>query len=228
MVMDESIKSLISYISTKTTKELEEICIQHKRETAEKINQRRISEEEYIELLKVKLSEDNLKLFLETTRCKKLFLLLYPQAKSTMDPANPNWLFLSEDDEALESGTSSDGDSNVGWYMDDFFQILHHILSAKRSATRLNFFNFLDLCWEAVGFDLWGRCTNDRVFRVDKETLKKKDLSHRDIRGLFLKHIRDYLIKHKTVAEIGEDGLKYLGDSFSGTMKLLISPKNIK
>ena len=167
----------------------------------------------------MKLSEDNLKLFLETTRCKKLFLLLYPQAKSTMDPANPNWLFLSEDDDALESGTSSDGDSNVGWYMDDFFQILHHILSVKRSATRLNFFNFLDLCWEAVGFDLWGKCTNDRVFRVDKETLKKKDLSHKDIRGLFLVHIRDYLIKHKTVAEIGEDALNFLGDSFSGTMK---------
>ena len=218
MNLDEHTQLLVNYLYGKTKEEIAEILSSHAREAEKLTQQRRISKVEYIELLKEKLSEDNLRLFLEVTRCKHLYMLLYPHAKSTMDPEKAKWLILSEEDE-LEgsSGTSSDEDSNVGWYMDDLLRILKHINHSDRNITRLKFFSFLDLCWEAVGFDLWGKGTHDIVFEFQPKLGRNQDLKPSTLRGLFLVHIRNYLIKQKTSAEIGKEKIQILGDLFKGT-----------
>ena len=195
-ILDANVKILANFLENKNAHEIQEFLTSVDRQLnieTEKVNQRRISLDEYNALLKVKLTVENLKWFLEITKCKHLFLLLFPDVKLTMLPEQTEWLDLVNDD-LLEGsdGTSSDGDSNIGFYMDDLLRILDHINKKNRNRARLKFFNFLDLCWEAVGYDLWGAGTHDKVF----DSKKNQYLKPCTVRQEFLIYIKNDLIKH--------------------------------
>ena len=221
-VLDPKVITLVQFLQNKTAQEIQELLTSVERQLTietEKVNQRRISLDEYQALLKEKLTVENLKWFLEITKCKHLFLLLYPDVRLTMLPEQTEWLDLVNDD-LLEGsdGTSSDGDSNIGFYMDDLLRILDHINKPNRNPARLKFFNFLDLCWEAVGYDLWGAGTSDKVF----DSKKNQDLKPCFVRQEFLIHIRNYLIKQTNNIEIGEEKVGILAKEIKGTMILLL------
>ena len=222
-VLDPKVITLAQFLQNKTAQEIQELLTSVERQLTietEKVNQRRISLDEYQALLKEKLAVENLKWFLEITKCKHLFLLLYPDVRSTMDPEQTKWLDLVDDDDLLSGsdGESSDGDSNIGFYMDDLLRILDHINKPNRNPARFKFFNFLDLCWEAVGYDLWGAGTSDKVF----DSKKNQDLKPCFVRQEFLIHIRNYLIKQTNNIEIGEEKVGILAKEIKGTMILLL------
>jgi hypothetical protein len=217
--VNENVSKLVKFLSGKNAHELQAIIADADRQNsleAEQISQRRISLDEYKALLADKLKVDNLRWFLEITRCKHLYLLLYPDAKLTMAPENIKWLEVPEYDDELSGsdGTTSDGDSNIGYYLEDLLRILNHINRSNRNYSRLKFFNFLDLCWEAVGYDLWGLGTFDKVFDIKEN----KELKPWTVRAHFLVYIKNYLIKQTT--EIGEEIGTNLGDAFKGTIIL--------
>ena len=222
-VLDAKVITLAKFLENKNAEEIQEFLTSVDRQLnieTEKVNQRRISLDEYNALLKVKLTVENLKWFLEITKCKHLFLLLYPDVRSTMDPEQTKWLDLVDDDDLLSGsdGESSDGDSNIGFYMDDLLRILDHINKQNRNRARLKFFNFLDLCWEAVGYDLWGAGTSDKVF--DSKT--NKDLKPCTVRQEFIIYIKNYLIKQTTNIVIGEERVGILAEAIKGTINLLL------
>ena len=225
-VLDAKVIALAKYLENKNAQEIGEFLTQVDRQLhieTEKVNLRRISLDEYKALLKEKLSVENLMWFLEITKCKHLFLLLYPDVILTMLPEKTKWLDLPDNDELEGSvGTSSDGDSNIGFYMDDLLRILNHINKPNRNPARLKFFNFLDLCWEAVGYDLWGAGTHDKVF--DSET--NHDLKPWTVRQEFLIYIKNYLIKQTTNIVIGQVYVQILADAIKGTIILLLVIKN--
>ena len=76
----------------------------------------------------------------------------------------------------------------------------------------------MDLCWEAVGYDLWGAGTYDKVF----DSKKNKDLKPCTVRQEFLIHIKNYLIKQTTNIVLGEVYVQILADAITGTMILLL------
>ena len=222
-VLDPKVITLVQFLQNKTAHEIQELLTSVERQLTietEKVNQRRISLDEYQALLKEKLTVENLKWFLEITKCKHLFLLLYPDVRSTMDPEQTKWLDLVDDNDLLSGsdGESSDGDSNIGFYMEDLIRILDHINKPNRNPARFKFFNFLDLCWEAVGYDLWGAGTSDKV--LDSKT--NQDLKPWTVRQEFLVHIRNYLIKQTNNIEIGEEKVGILAKAIKGTMILLL------
>ena len=221
-VLDEKVITLAKYLENKNAQEIQEFLTSLDRQLnieTEKVNQRRITLDEYKALLAEKLTVENLKWFLEITKCKHLFLLLYPDVKLTMLPEQTKWLDLPDNDELEGSdGTSSDGDSDFGYYMDDLLRILNHINKPNRNRARLKFFNFLDLCWEAVGYDLWGAGTYDKVF----DSKKNKYLKPCTVRQEFLIHIKNYLIKQTTNIVLGEVYVQILADAITGTMILLL------
>ena len=225
-VLDAKVITLAKFLENKNAEEIQEFLTSVDRQLkieTEKVNQRRISLDEYNALLKVKLTVENLKWFLEITKCKHLFLLLYPDVRLTMLPEQTEWLDLVNDD-LLEGsdGTSSDGDSNIGFYMDDLLRILDHINKKNRNRARLKFFNFLDLCWEAVGYDLWGAGTHDKVF----DSKKNQYLKPCTVRQEFLIYIKNYLIKQTTNIVLGEVYVQILADAIKGSMILLLIIKN--
>lgn len=209
--LPESARRLAQFLVGKNEDEIENLLKDASR-LEENTYNRRISEKEYLEILKERLNAENLKWFLEITRCKHLYMLLYPDSKGA------KWMeFIDKDDELEGSeGTSSDGDSDFGFYMDDLLRILTTLNRTNKNPARLKFFNFLDLCWEAVGFDLWGKGTHDKVFDSDcVETYSETNqLKPSDVRKTWLGYIKDFLIKWKTNAEIGEEHVQKLGDSF--------------
>ena len=80
-VLDAKVITLAKFLENKNAEEIQEFLTSVDRQLnieTEKVNQRRISLDEYNALLKVKLTVENLKWFLEITKCKHLFLLLYP------------------------------------------------------------------------------------------------------------------------------------------------------
>lgn len=223
-VLDAKVIAVAKFLENKNAQEIGEFLTSVDRQLnieTEKVNQRRISLDEYKALLEEKLTVENLKWFLEITKCKHLFLLLYPDAKLTMLPEQTKWLDVPDELEGSDC-TSSDGESDFGYYMDDLLRILNHINNPNRNRARLKFFNFLDLCWEAVGYDLWGAGTYDKVF--DSE--KNHDLKPWTVRQEFLIYIKNYLIKQTTNIVIGEVYVKILADAIKGTMILLLVIKN--
>ena len=224
--MDANVKILANFLENKNAQEIGEFLTSIDRQLnieTEKVNQRIISLDEYKALLKEKLTAENLKWFLEITKCKHLFLLLFPDVKLTMLPEQTKWLDLPDNDELEGSdGTSSDGDSNIGFYMDDLLRILNHINKPNRNSARLKFFNFLDLCWEAVGYDLWGAGTYDKVF----DSKKNQYLKPCTVRQEFLIYIKNYLIKQTTNIVLGEVYVQILADAIKGSMILSLIIKN--
>lgn len=220
--VNENVSKLVKFLSGKNANELQTIIANVDRQLsleAEQISQRRISLDEYKALLADKLNVDNLRWFLEITRCKHLYMLLYPDAKLTMVPEKIKWLEVpdpSDDELSGSDGNTSDGDSNIGFYLEDLLRILNHINHANRNYSRLKFFNFLDLCWEAVGYDLWGAGTFDKVFDIKEN----KELKPWTVRAHFLVYIKNYLIKQTT--EIGKEIGTNLGDAFKGTIILFL------
>ena len=146
-VLDPKVITLAHFLQNKTAQEIQELLTSVERQLTietEKVNQRRISLDEYQALLKEKLTVENLKWFLEITKCKHLFLLLYPDVRSTMDSEQTKWLDLVDDDDLLSGsdGESSDVDSNIGFYIDDLLRILDRINKPNRNPARFKFFNF--------------------------------------------------------------------------------------
>ena len=225
-VLDANVKILANFLENKNAQEIGEFLTSIDRQLnieTEKVNQRIISLDEYKALLKEKLTAENLKWFLEITKCKHLFLLLFPDVKLTMLPEQTKWLDLPDNDELEGSDcTSSDGDSDFGYYMDDLLRILNHINTPNRNRVRLKFFNFLDLCWEAVGYDLWGAGTHDKVF----DSKKNQYLKPCTVRQEFLIYIKNYLIKQTTNIVLGEVYVQILADAIKGSMILLLIIKN--
>ena len=225
-VLDVNIKILANYLENKNAHEIQEFLTsvdRHLHIKTEKVNQRRISLDEYKVLLKEKLTVENLMWFLEITKCKHLFLLLYPDVILTMLPEKTKWLDLPDNDELEGSDcTSSDGDSDFGYYMDDLLRILNHINTPNRNRVRLKFFNFLDLCWEAVGYDLWGAGIHDKVF----DSKKNQYLKPCTVRQELLIYIKNYLIKQTTNIVLGEVYVQILADAIKGSMILSLIIKN--
>ena len=66
-------------------------------------------------------------------------------AKLTTVPEKIKWLEVpdpSDDELSGSDGNTSDGDSNIGYYLEDLLRILNHINHANRNYSRLKFFNF--------------------------------------------------------------------------------------
>ena len=79
-VLDANVKILANFLENKNAQEIGEFLTSIDRQLnieTEKVNQRIISLDEYKALLKEKLTAENLKWFLEITKCKHLFLLLF-------------------------------------------------------------------------------------------------------------------------------------------------------
>lgn len=189
---------------------------------------RRISIKEYSTLLETNLCEENLMSFLQITRCSHLFKLLYPNALESMSEADAKLLEFEEGETLVGSsdGESSGGESGWGFFRDDLLRILDTINVQNKNPVRLKFLTFLDLCWEAVAFDVWGKGNIDQVFdaRTDAEFSTENQLKPWDVRKTFLYYIQLYLCKQKENEALNDQNfVKALGVAFTSTINTLNS-----
>lgn len=210
LVHEETIKALLNVLNIQHLKKEHKQLVDLLKSNEEA--GKRFSIKEYGNHVNSVLTEDYLKVFLEKTGCSHLFLVRYPEAKGdeTID-----WLKQSNEQMTNTSlGESSEGESAAGFYIDDLLNVLDKINIPGTRETpnqvRLNFNNFLDLCWEAVGLDRFGLGKKDKVFNA------QRDLKPNELRKLFLGFIRGYLTKNMSNEEIGEDRVEKLGKAFDG------------
>ena len=187
---------------------------------------RRISIKEYSTLLETNLCEENLMSFLQITRCSHLFKLLYPNALESMSEADAKLLEFEEGETLVGSsdGESSGGESGWGFFRDDLLRILDTINLQNKNPVRLKFLTFLDLCWEAVAFDVWGKGDIDQVFEAEtaEEFSTKNQLQPWDVRKTFLCYIQLYLSNQKKNEALNDqDFVKAMDVAFTSTINTL-------
>ena len=189
--------------------------------------QRKLTLKEYEKRLETKLSEENLRQFLEVTRCRHLFKLLYPNAIVSMSEEEKKWLEFSEDEILVEStdGESTGGESGWGSFRDELLRILNTINFPDRNIVRFKFFTFLDLCWEAMAFDNFGKGNYDQVFdaATEEEFSKKNKIKPWEVRKIFLIYIQFYLSKQTENAASNQKGFVTALDlAFKRTINTII------
>ena len=211
---------LLEFLKGKNEKEMEELYRSVKKIEDEKHQQkicRTWSLTEYDNHLATVLTEVNLKIFLEYSKCRHVYMALYPDDKLA------KWLEKSEEDsdekseedsEMSYSGVSNDSQN----FFCDLIRILEKIITSDKNPIRLNFFTFLDVCWQAINFDIWGKGNVDRV--VD-ESKKKIQPSH--VRMRFINYIKAFLTKEKLTENSGGSGkwIKTINDAFKGYFQIL-------
>ena len=189
--------------------------------------QRKLTLKAYEKRLETKLSEENLRLFLEVTRCRHLFKLLYPNEIVSMSEEEKKWLEFSEDEILVETydGQSTIGESDWGIFRDDLLRILETINMPDRNTVRFEFFTFLDLCWEAMAFDNFGKGNYDQVFDAENEAefSTKNKIKPWDLRKIFLIYIQFYLSKQAENAALNQaDFVAALDLAFKRTINTIM------
>jgi hypothetical protein len=172
---------------------------------------------EYDNHLATVLTEVNLKIFLEYSKCRHVYMALYPDDKLA------KWLEKSEEDKSEDnSDEKSEEDSEMSYsgvsndsqiFFCDLIRILEKIITSDKNPIRLNFFTFLDVCWQAINFDIWGKGNVDRV--VDES---KKKIKPSQVRMRYINYIKAFLTKEKLTENSGcsEKWIKTINDAFKG------------
>ena len=224
---NQTFEALITYLNGINQEEKQKIAFAVNGIQADPVK-RRISIKEYTTLLETKLCEENLRHFLQITRCSHLFKLLYPDALASMSEEEAKLLEFEEDEILVGSsdGESSGGESGWGFFRDDLLRILDTINLPNKNPVRLKFFCFVDLCWEAVAFDVWGKGNIDQVFDAltTEEFSTQNQMKPWDVRKTFLMYIQLYLSKQKENEALDEqDFVKALDVAFKRTINTLNS-----
>ena len=216
---------LLEFLKGKNEKEMEELYRTVKKIEDKKHQQqicRTWSLTEYDNHLATVLTEVNLKIFLEYSKCRHVYMALYPEDKLA------KWLEKSEEDESEEkSDEKSEEDSEMSYsgvsndsqiFFCDLIRILEKIITSDKNPIRLNFFTFLDVCWQAINFDIWGKGNVDRV--VDES---KKKIKPFHVRMRFINYIKAFLTKEKLTENSGGSGkwIKTINDAFKGYFQIL-------
>ena len=211
--LNETVSGLLQFIQGKTQEQIELLLINLRKAAAieEEQNLCRIfSFDEYHQHLEKILTDENLKMFLEKCQCKNLFMLLYP------DHTHVKWFDTVDDDVEDDEGKDDDGASTEEqWYIIDLVQILKTINTpdkTRANRVRLNFNTFLDVCWQAVGFDLWGKGNVDKVV-FDHES--KKKIKPNNVRKIFTSYIQRFFTK-RIADDANEDVKNYIISAFKG------------
>ncbi len=219
----------LDFLKGKNEKEMGDLCRSLKKIEAEKQKQklcRTWSLTEYDTHLSTVLTEVNMKIFLEYSKCRHVYMALYP------DDNNAKWLEIKKPDDSIEkseedSDEMSEEDSEMSYsgvsndtqiFFCDLIRILNKIITSNKNPIRQNFFTFLDVCWQAINFDIWGKGNIDRV--VD-ESKKKIQPSH--VRRRFVNYIKAFLTKEKLTENSGGSGklIKTINDAFKGYFQIL-------
>jgi hypothetical protein len=161
-------------------------------------------------------------------------MALYP------DDNNAKWLKIKKPDDSVEkseedsdekseedSDEKSEEDSEMSYsgvsnetqiFFCDLIHILKKIITSNKNPIRQNLLTFLDVCWQAINFDIWGKGNIDRV--VD-ESKKKINPSH--VRRRFINYIKAFLTKEKLTENSGGSGklIKTINDAFKGYFQFL-------
>jgi hypothetical protein len=224
----------LEFLKGKNEKEMGDLYRSLKKIEAEKQNQklcRTWSLTEYDTHLSTVLTEVNMKIFLEYSKCRHVYMALYP------DDELAKWLEIEKPDDSVEnseedkredkSDEKSEEDSEMSYsgvsnetqiFFCDLIHILKKIITSNKNPIRQNFFTFLDVCWQAINFDIWGKGNIDRV--VD-ESKKKINPSH--VRRRFINYIKAFLTKEKLTENSGGSGklIKTINDAFKGYFQFL-------
>jgi hypothetical protein len=216
---------LLEFLKGKNEKEMEELYRSVKKIEDEKHQQkicRTWSLTEYDNHLATVLTEVNLKIFLEYSKCRHVYMALYPDDKLA------KWLEKSEEDKSEDkSDEKSEEDSEMSYsgvsndsqiFFCDLIRILEKIITSDKNPIRLNFFTFLDVCWQAINFDIWGKGNIDRV--VDES---KKKIKPSQVRMRYINYIKAFLTKEKLTENSGGSGnwIKTINDAFKGYFQFL-------
>jgi hypothetical protein len=216
---------LLEFLKGKNEKEMEELYRSVKKIEDEKHQQkicRTWSLTEYDNHLATVLTEVNLKIFLEYSKCRHVYMALYPDDKLA------KWLEKSEEDKSEDnSDEKSEEDSEMSYsgvsndsqiFFCDLIRILEKIITSDKNPIRLNFFTFLDVCWQAINFDIWGKGNVDRV--VDES---KKKIKPSQVRMRYINYIKAFLTKEKLTENSGGSGkwIKTINDAFKGYFQIL-------
>jgi len=242
---------LLEYLKGKSEQEVEQCQRALEKIEAEKHelgSSRTWSLEEYNKHLETTLTKDNIQIFLEYTRCRHIFMFMFPENNNANwlnnDNMKPDGAEISEEDrseffeedrseiseedssEIFEEDSSeiSEGGFDCGissattetqCFFGDLIRILKKVVKRDRNPIRLNFFNFLDLCWEALGFDLWGKGNVDRL--VDNSESNKR-IKPNAVRKVFIEYIKNFVTKGKLKENSGgiEKLTKVINRCFQG------------
>jgi hypothetical protein len=144
-----------------------------------------------------------------------------------MSEEEKKWLEFSEDEILVETydGQSTIGESDWGIFRDDLLRILETINMPDRNTVRFEFFTFLDLCWEAMAFDNFGKGNYDQVFdaKTEEEFSTKNKIKPWDLRKIFLIYIQFYLSKQAENAALNQaDFVAALDLAFKRTINTIM------
>jgi len=220
--LTSTVVELLDFIKGKTNEQIEQ-CLDLLRKEADKQEEikrgRTFSLHEYNQHLSSVLTEENLKKFLECCRCSNLINLLYPNNDDTKPKVfgtNDEEDNVDESLDDLDDGASTEED----WFILELIRILKRINNPDRNTVRLNFNSFLDVCWQAVSFDLWGKGNIDKVV-VNHDSERPTIIKSGKVRKRFINYILGFFISkgngNKPITN--QDVTNYLNHAFQGKSK---------
>lgn len=225
--LTSAVVELLDFIKGKTNEQIEQ-CLDNFRKEADKQEEikrgRTFSLLEYNQHLSSVLTEENLKKFLECCRCRNLIKLLYPNNDDTKPRVFGTNVEEDNVDESLDDLDDDGASTEEEWFILELIRILKRINIRDRNSVRLNFNTFLDVCWQAVSFDLWGKGNIDKVV-MDHDSERPTIIKPGQVRKLFIDYIRGFFISkgngNKPITNQGVNN--YLKHAFQGKSKLFKS-----